>query len=128
MVVVDPREPPYYAVMVKGDAEIGPGLSRDEEYELVRRYLGEDRVDAYLAQYEKRRANVASIIIRVPPRSSSSVADAGPRGLRRRFRGFRRRRATSASGGFHRIEVSTMLSKRSVADRVRSAASHFSTA
>ena len=64
MVVVDRREPPYYAVMVKGDAELGPGLSREEEHELVLRYLGKDKVDAYLEQYEKRRANVASIIIR----------------------------------------------------------------
>ena len=64
MVVVDRRDTPYYAVMVKGNAEIGPGLSREEEYELVLRYLGEDKVDAYLAQYEKRRDNVASIIIR----------------------------------------------------------------
>jgi len=64
MVVVDRRDPPYYAVMVKGDAEIGPGLSREEEYELVLRYLGEDKVGAYLAQYEERRANVASITIR----------------------------------------------------------------
>ena len=64
MVVVDRRDPPYYAVMVKGNAEIGPGLSREEEYELVLRYLGEDKVDAYLAQYEKRRDNAASIIIR----------------------------------------------------------------
>ena len=64
MVVVDTREPPYYAVMVKGNAEIGPGLSREEEYELVLRYLGEDRVKAYLAQYEERRAHVASIVIR----------------------------------------------------------------
>ena len=64
MVVVDTREPPYYAVMVKGNAEIGPGLNREEEYELVLRYLGKDRVDAYLTQYEERRANVASITIR----------------------------------------------------------------
>ena len=64
MVVVDRRDAPYYAVMVKGDAEIGPSLSREEERELVLRYLGEDKVDAYLAQYEKRRANVASIVVR----------------------------------------------------------------
>ncbi len=64
MVVVDRRDPPYYAVMVKGDAEIGPGLSREEERELMLRYLGPERVDAYLAQYEERRAQVASIIIR----------------------------------------------------------------
>ena len=64
MVVVDRRDPPYYAVMVKGDAEIGPGLSREEEHVLVLRYLGKDKVDAYLEQYEERRANVASIIIR----------------------------------------------------------------
>ena len=43
MVVVDTREPPYHAVMVKGDAEIGPALSRDEEYEIALRYLGPDR-------------------------------------------------------------------------------------
>ena len=56
MVVVDTREPPYHAVMVKGDAEIGPGLSREEEYEIALRYLGPDRVDAFMAEYDGGRA------------------------------------------------------------------------
>ena len=37
MAVVDTREPPYHAVMVTGDAEIGPALSREEEYEIALR-------------------------------------------------------------------------------------------
>lgn len=52
MVVFDVREPPYYAVMVKGDAEIGPGLTRDEEYEVALRYLGEDGVGKFMEQYD----------------------------------------------------------------------------
>ncbi len=34
-VVVDRRDPPYYAAMVKGDAEIGPALSREEQREMA---------------------------------------------------------------------------------------------
>jgi PPOX class probable F420-dependent enzyme len=51
-VVIDDREPPYYAVMIKGVAEIGPGLSRDEEFEIALRYLGEDRVGGFMALYD----------------------------------------------------------------------------
>jgi PPOX class probable F420-dependent enzyme len=51
-VVIDDREPPYYAVMIRGDAEIGPGLTRDEEYEVALRYLGEDKVGAFMALYD----------------------------------------------------------------------------
>ena len=64
MVVVDTREPPYYAVMVKGDAEIGPGLSREEEYEIAHRYLGDERVGAFMAQYEGGGHDDATIVIR----------------------------------------------------------------
>ena len=52
MVVFDIREPPYYAVMVKGNARIGPGLTRDEEYEVALRYLGEDHVGSFMEHYD----------------------------------------------------------------------------
>lgn len=52
MVVFDVREPPYYAVMIKGDAEIGPGLTRDEEYEVALSYLGEGGVGEFMEQYD----------------------------------------------------------------------------
>ena len=64
MVVIDDREPPYYAVMVKGDAETGPGLSRAEEYEIALRYLGEDGVDAFMATYDAGESDDATIVIR----------------------------------------------------------------
>ena len=52
MVVFDIREPPYYAVMIKGDAEIGPGLTRDEEYAVALRYLGEEHIGAFMEAYD----------------------------------------------------------------------------
>ena len=52
MVVFDKREPPYFAVMIKGDAEIGPGLTRDEEYEVAFRYLGKEGIDAFMEHYD----------------------------------------------------------------------------
>ena len=64
MVVVDTREPPYHAVMVKGDAKIGPALSREEEYEIALRYLGPDRVDAFMAHYDETGHDDSTIIIR----------------------------------------------------------------
>ena len=64
MVVVDTREPPYYAVMVKGDAEVGPGLTREEEHEIALRYLGEERVGAFMAAYDKGGHDDATIVIR----------------------------------------------------------------
>ena len=53
MVVFDKREPPYYAVMVKGDAELGPALTREEEYEVALRYLGEEEVGEFMKAYDK---------------------------------------------------------------------------
>ena len=64
MVVVDRRDPPYYAVMVKGDAEIGPGLSREEEYEVAFRYLGPDGIDAFMAYFDETGHDNATIVIR----------------------------------------------------------------
>ena len=64
MVVVDGREPPYYAVMVKGDAEIGPGLSREEEHEIALRYLGPDGIDEFMAYIDETDHDNATIVIR----------------------------------------------------------------
>jgi PPOX class probable F420-dependent enzyme len=64
MVVIDDREPPYYAVMVVGDAEIGPGMTREEEYEIALRYLGEERVGAFMAVYDAGGSDDATIVIR----------------------------------------------------------------
>ena len=50
-VVVDRREPPYYAVMVYGDAEVGAALDRGQKFRTVARYLGEDGAKNYLEKY-----------------------------------------------------------------------------
>ena len=50
--------------MVKGDAEIGPALSREEEYEIALRYLGLDRVDAFMAHYDGTGHDDSTIVIR----------------------------------------------------------------
>ena len=64
IVLVDDREPPYYAVMIKGDAEIGPAMTREEEYEMTLRYLGEERVDAFMAIYDTGEHDDATIVVR----------------------------------------------------------------
>ena len=53
MVVFDKRVPPYYAVMLKGDAELGPALTREEEYEVALRYLGEEGVGEFMEAYDE---------------------------------------------------------------------------
>ena len=53
MVVFDKRVPPYYAVMLKGDAELGPALTREEEYEVALRYLGEEGVGEFMKAYDE---------------------------------------------------------------------------
>ena len=63
MVVIDDREPPYYAVMVKGDAETGPGMTREEEYEIALRYLGEEHVGPFMEVYDAGESDDATIII-----------------------------------------------------------------
>jgi PPOX class probable F420-dependent enzyme len=46
-VVVDRRGLPYYAVMIRGTAEITPGFSDEERLRLAVRYLGEDLGQRY---------------------------------------------------------------------------------
>jgi PPOX class probable F420-dependent enzyme len=62
--VVDRRTLPYYAVMARGRAEIGPPLSDEERRRIAVRYLGEEMSRAYL----KRTARGDSISIRLCPR------------------------------------------------------------
>ena len=45
--VIDHREPPYHAVMIRGHAEIGPTPDPDWLLRLAVRYLGEERGKRY---------------------------------------------------------------------------------
>ena len=48
--IIDHREPPYHAAMIRGRAEIGPQPSDELRLRLAVRYLGEERGNAYHAQ------------------------------------------------------------------------------
>ncbi|MDZ4278233.1 MAG: PPOX class F420-dependent oxidoreductase [Dehalococcoidia bacterium] len=61
--VIDRRTLPYYAVMARGRAEIGPPLSDDQRRRMAERYLGEELARAYLA----RRRDGESVSIRLRP-------------------------------------------------------------
>ncbi len=62
--VVDDRTVPYYAVMVRGRAEIGPRLTEEERLRMATRYLGEELARAYIG----RTQGESSISIRLRPR------------------------------------------------------------
>jgi PPOX class probable F420-dependent enzyme len=62
-VVIDRRDPPYYAVMVKGSAVVEPALSREKMYAMVSRYIGEERAQRYMADHD----DSDSVAIRVRP-------------------------------------------------------------
>ena len=49
-ITVDRRTPPYYAVMVYGNAEVGSGLDEGQRFRTAARYLGEAGAKAYLAK------------------------------------------------------------------------------
>ncbi len=61
-VVIDRRDPPYYAVMVKGSATIEPAFSREQEFAMASRYLGDEQAKRYLAD-----GGGDSVSIRVRP-------------------------------------------------------------
>jgi hypothetical protein len=63
-IVVDRRTLPYYAVMARGRAEIGPPLTDDERLELATRYLGEDLGNRYV----QRTGGQDAVTIRLKPR------------------------------------------------------------
>ncbi len=62
--VVDRRTLPYYAVMARGRAEIGPPLTEHKRLRMAVRYLGEEMGRAYVAG----RSGGESITIRLRPR------------------------------------------------------------
>ena len=62
-VVVDRREPPYYAVMVYGEAEVLPALDHAQKQRTVERYLGAEGARSYL----ENTAGDDGVSIRVRP-------------------------------------------------------------
>ena len=62
--VVDRRTLPYYAVMARGRAEIGPGLDVAARRRIAGRYLTEAQLEAYMA----RASDGESVSIRLTPR------------------------------------------------------------
>ena len=62
IVVIDEREPPYYAAALRGDASIGEPLSSDQWLRLALRYLDEETAKTYAS-----RKGWESITIRVRP-------------------------------------------------------------
>ena len=62
--VVDRRTLPYYAVMARGMAQVGPQLSDEERLRMYVRYLGEEVGRGYVA----RGSGGDSVSIRLRPR------------------------------------------------------------
>jgi PPOX class probable F420-dependent enzyme len=62
--VIDRRSLPYYAVMVRGTAEIGSPLSDEARMRMAVRYLGEELGRAYVASVSAED----SVTIRLRPR------------------------------------------------------------
>ena len=63
VVVLDTREPPYYAVSIRGDAQVGAGLSREEEYQVAARYLDGEALKAFMEAYDTGTGDDATIVI-----------------------------------------------------------------
>jgi PPOX class probable F420-dependent enzyme len=62
--VVDRRTLPYYAVMARGRAEVGPALDVATRRRIAGRYLTEAQLEAYMA----RASDGESVSIRLRPR------------------------------------------------------------
>ena len=50
VLVIDDREPPYYAVMIQGTVEVGPSFTPETQLRMSTRYLGEKAGRAYRQQ------------------------------------------------------------------------------
>lgn len=61
--VVDRRTLPYYAVMVRGTVEIGPGLDEATRRRIAGRYLNERQLEIYMA----RALEGQSVALRLRP-------------------------------------------------------------
>jgi PPOX class probable F420-dependent enzyme len=66
VLVVDEKQPPYYAVMVHGRATIGDPLDAERRSRMAVRYLGEELAQKYL---ESTSDGDASITLRLLPES-----------------------------------------------------------
>jgi PPOX class probable F420-dependent enzyme len=75
---IDQGAMPYYAVMVRGEAKIGPAFSDDDSLRLAVRYLGDNMGKAYATQANAE----ASVSLTIKP-SSVVVYDPVP-GWRKR--------------------------------------------
>ncbi|HVP04353.1 MAG TPA: PPOX class F420-dependent oxidoreductase [Dehalococcoidia bacterium] len=62
--VIDRRAMPYYAVMIQGTAEAGPGFSDEDRLRLAVRYLGEDLGKRYVEMTKGE----SSVTLRIVPR------------------------------------------------------------
>jgi len=62
--VIDRRTVPYYAVMARGKAEIGPPLPADDRRRIASRYLTEEQTNRYL----ERMSGQDSVSISLTPR------------------------------------------------------------
>jgi PPOX class probable F420-dependent enzyme len=61
--VIDRRTLPYFAVTVRGRAEIGPPVTEEQRSRIARRYLTEEQAQRYLASTQGGR----SVSIRLRP-------------------------------------------------------------
>jgi len=62
--VIDSRVVPYYAVMIQGAAELGPGFSEEDRLRLATRYLGPDIGQRYVQMTQGE----AAVTLRIRPR------------------------------------------------------------
>ena len=62
--VLDTRERPYYAVMIRGTAEIGPPASDELRLRLYNQYLSDEEARARM---ERRSSDTGSVTIRLRP-------------------------------------------------------------
>jgi hypothetical protein len=74
--VVDRRSVPYYAVIVRGVAEIGPRITPDALLQLAIRHYGEEAGREYAASERAAAENEVTIRIR-PSRIIESKAETG---------------------------------------------------
>jgi PPOX class probable F420-dependent enzyme len=63
-VVIDRRGLPYYAIMIQGTVEIGPGFSDEDRLRLAVRYLGEELGK----RYTESTNGGDSVTLRIRPR------------------------------------------------------------
>ena len=61
-VTLDLRERPYYAIMIKGDAEVREPFDKDKQKRLMTRYISDADATAYIERLELRGGNAAIVV------------------------------------------------------------------